>query len=1026
MLQTKTISQPNHFIKIVFIFSIALVSFACNDDTKKNTTNTTSTDTLTEAQKHLPENALKGLTIAEGLEVKPVATEPLLKNPTNIDVDERGRVWVTEAYNYRPAINGNPTNPKGDRIIILEDTNGDGKADSSKVFYQGPEINAPLGVCVLGNKVIVSQSPYVWIFYDDNGDDVADRKEILFQGIGGEQHDHGAHSFTFGPDGKLYFNFGNEGKTLKDKNGKTVLDQDGEEIGPNKYKQGMVFRCDTDGSHVECLGQNFRNPYEVAVDSYGTLWQSDNDDDGNRGVRINYVMQYGNYGYKDEMTGAGWDNNRTNMEDSIPYRHWHLNDPGVVPNLLQTGAGSPTGIVVYEGSLLPAAFHNQIIHSDAGPNVVRSYPVQKNGAGYTASIINILKGEKDQWFRPSDVCIAPDGSLIIADWYDVGVGGHQAGDQIRGRIYRVAPTGADYKIPKEDYSTATGAVAALQNPNLSVRYHAFTALTAMGDKAIPELEKLWSGNDSRMKARAFWVLVKIAGANADKYIQQALKANDADLRIMGLRAALEQNKNVVDAVKQLVNDADVQVRRECALTLRHNKSNEAAALWAKLAAQYDGKDRWYLEALGIGADRQWDAFLTAYISEVKDPLQNNAGKDIVWRARNEAAVPLLAKLASDKNVPLKERLKYFRAFDFHTGPAKTNLLLAMINDGAFHDAAVDKIVLHLLDYKTVTTSAVAQKALKNILTPITDTSDYLELVQRYYVNTENPNLLNLALLKKGNDFGAEAASLLLAHNGSGLVWQVINEKDTSNTINLFTSLGRVGTNRSIDILQSVALSEKYLLPLRKYAAAQIGRSGGGERKVLELLKNKEVPELLIPDVVYGVRGAWEKSIRDEAASYLPNATATAAKKAPAMNDITSLKADVVAGKTVFAAKCALCHAVNKEGSDFGPALSEIGAKYPPEGLLKAIVDPSAGINFGYEGWELKMKDGSTITGIIASKTTSEIELKLPGGNRKQIKTSDIQSKKELKTSMMTEGLYQSMSTQDMANLLGYLSGLKNK
>ena len=239
-------------------------------------------DTLTAAQQRLPSNALKGLVTSEGLETTVMATEPFFRNPTNIDVDDRGRVWVTEAYNYRPNINGNPTNALGDRIMILEDTNGDGKTDTSKVFYQGPELNAPLGICVLGNRVIVSQSPYVWSFYDDNGDDKADRKEILFQGIGGLQHDHGVHAFTFGPDGKLYFNFGNEGKTLRDKNDRPVRDQDGEIIGPEKYRQGMVFRCNPDGSQVEVLGHNFRNPYEVAVDSYGSLWQSDNDDDGNR------------------------------------------------------------------------------------------------------------------------------------------------------------------------------------------------------------------------------------------------------------------------------------------------------------------------------------------------------------------------------------------------------------------------------------------------------------------------------------------------------------------------------------------------------------------------------------------------------------------------------------------------------------------------------------------------------------------------------------------------------------------------
>ena len=281
----------DYYLLLNLLFWGSLIVSCNNPDT--NAVKDIKTDSLTEEQKHLPENALKGLTIADGLEVNAFATEPMLKNPTNIDVDERGRVWVCEAYNYRPAINGNPTNALGDRIMILEDTNGDAVADTAKVFYQGPELNAPLGICVLGNKVIVSQSPYVWAFYDDNGDDKADRKEVMFSGISGEQHDHGVHAFTFGADGKLYFNMGNEGHTLKDKNGKDILDQDGEVIGPKKYKQGMVFRCNTDGSHVECLGSNFRNPYEVAVDSYGTLWQSDNDDDGNRGTRINYVIQYG-------------------------------------------------------------------------------------------------------------------------------------------------------------------------------------------------------------------------------------------------------------------------------------------------------------------------------------------------------------------------------------------------------------------------------------------------------------------------------------------------------------------------------------------------------------------------------------------------------------------------------------------------------------------------------------------------------------------------------------------------------------
>lgn len=1012
---------------LVFALLSAIILASCNNEAGRGEAGA-DTDSLSEAQKHLPENALKSLAVADGLEVTAFATEPMLQNPTNIDVDERGRVWVCEAYNYRPGINGNPTNALGDRIMILEDNNGDGKADTAKVFYQGPELNAPLGICVLGNKAIVSQSPYVWIFYDDNNDDKADRKEILFQGIGGEQHDHGIHAFTFGPDGKLYFNAGNEGKQLLDKNGKPVRDQDGDIIDRKKYKQGMVFRCNADGSQVECLGQNFRNPYEVAVDSYGSLWQSDNDDDGNRGTRINYVMPYGNYGYTDEMTGAGWQANRTNIEDSIPLRHWYLNDPGSVPNLLQTFAGSPTGIIVYEGSLLPAPFQGSMIHCDAGPNVVRSYPVKKNGAGYSAEIVNILKGEKDQWFRPADVCVAPDGSLIIADWYDPGVGGHAAGDQVRGRIYRVAPKGSEYSVPKQDYTTAAGAVAALQNPNLSVRHHAFTVLQQMGAAAIPDLEKLWKNSpDARMKARAFWCLVKMPAVNPQQYIAEAIKDSNADLRITGLRAAVQLNNDVTATIKQLVNDPDPQVRRECAVALHHNKSAEAADLWASLAVQHDGKDRWYLEALGIGADKQWDKFFASYLSKVKDPLQSEASRDIVWRARTDKAVPYIAALAADSMTALNNRLRYFRAFDFNSGPAKSALLVRMIQDNGSNDVALNKLVLRHLDIKTVTQTPAAQKALQEVLHSIAGTDEYLEMVTRYSVKTESPNLLDLAISKHDERLGKNAAGLLLQLGGSKMVWDIVNGTDTTKQNNILESIAGVGSKVSIDMLQTIALSDKYSMELRKKSAGKIGRSWGGEERVLEILKAKKVPSALIPDVVKSVSGAWRGSVRSEAASYLPNdGITTAAKKIVTMREIDALTANADEGKKIFTSICATCHQVNNSGYDFGPKLSEIGSKLPKESLLESILHPSAGIGFGYEGWELKMKDGSTLSGILASKTETDIDLKFPGGSRKQIKTADIKTLTQMKQSMMTEGLQENLSAQDMANLLEYLAGLKKK
>jgi putative membrane-bound dehydrogenase-like protein len=982
---------------------------------------------LSDDDKHDPKYAVGSLNVAPGLEATLFAAEPMLTNPTDIDVDSRGRVWVCEAYNYRPAINGNPTHKEGDRIVILEDTNGDGKADVSKVFYQDPSIESPLGIWVQGNKVIVSDSPNVWVLTDENGDDKADKKELLFTGIGGEQHDHGMHTFVFGPDGKWYFNFGNEGGQLLDKDGNAVTDMvTGKTINKQNFKMGMVFRCDPDGKNVEMLAQNFRNNYEVAVDSYGTLWQSDNDDDGNKGVRINYVMEGGNYGYTDEMTGAGWQANRENVEPEIPRRHWHLNDPGVVPNLLQTGAGSPTGMIVYEGKLLPEVFRNQMIHCDAGPNVVRSYPVQKDGAGYKAEIVNVLEGARDQWFRPADVCVAPDGSLIIADWYDPGVGGHQAGDQNRGRVYRVAPPNSPYTMPKVDLTTTAGAIDALQSPNMSIRYAGWQKLRELDKKAEKSLANLYKSSDNpRMQARALWLLSKLD--KGPKYIETALKSMNPDLRITALRAARELKLDIIPYLKQLVNDPDAQVRRECIIALRRSASTEAPALWAQLASQYDGKDRWYLEALGIGAESNWDSYYTAWVKQLKsDPLANASGRDIVWRARTKESVPLLAKLAGDPSVDLSQRLRYFRAFDFNPGATEKSTALLSILQANSNSTDVTKLALRHLDPAFVKSSPVATTALTKLMKDVYGTPEYIELVTRYEPVSENANLKQLAVKKAMDGMGRDAARQLLKQGGSPLVWEVIDDKDIEAATSMLVALRRIGNKESIDILKRVALDEKRPVALRREATRSLGGSTEGADLVVTLLKSGDIKGDYKKAAVQGVSNDWRKNVRQQAASFLDGGKSAEGKKLPGLNELLALNGDATRGLTTFKNNCSTCHQVNGDGMDFGPKLSEIGSKLPKEGQYLAILHPDAGISFGFEGWDVKFKDGSSMTGIVSSKTETDLQMKFPGGVTQNYKMSDVVSMKQIDSSMMPSGLQEAMSTQELVDLVEYLASLKKK
>jgi putative membrane-bound dehydrogenase-like protein len=980
-------------------------------------------DSLTEEEKRLPENAIRGLKVADGLRLQLFASEPVMTNPTNIDVDDKGRVWVCEAFNYRPAITGNVTKKEGDRILILEDTNGDGISDKSTVFYQGPEIESPLGIWVMDNKAIVSQSPYVWLFTDENGDGKADKKEILLQGIGGTQHDHGMHSFTFGPDGKYYFNFGNEGQTLKDGKGNVIKDKEGKEISLKNYRMGMVFRCNPDMTEFEVLGNNFRNNYEVAVDSYGTMWQSDNDDDGNKGVRINYVMDYGNYGYTDEMTGAGWQANRTNIEPEIPRRHWHLNDPGVVPNLLQTGAGSPCGMVVYEGDLLPEQFRGQMIHADAGPNVVRSYPVVKDGAGYKASITNIVEGVKDQWFRPSDVCVAPDGSLMIADWYDPGVGGHQAGDLNRGRIFRLSPPNTPYNIPTFDYSNTEGALKALANPNLSVRWKAWNALHQSGEKSETALLNLYNTTTNpRLKARAFWLLAK--GTNGAKYVEMAAKDANPDMRCAAVRAARQGCASVIKTVQNLFGEPDAQVRRECALALHHNKSGEMPALWMGLMVEYDGKDRWYLEALGIGADGRWDEVLNT-VKRV-DPsmkLSKDVIHDIYWRSRGEQSARLLGVLASDKTVLLKDRLRYFRAFDFVPSKDKSEVLLNIIKENGAAEPEITPIALRHLDAEFVKNNAEAKSILSKLMGSLQG-KEYLEFAELYQLPSENSRLMDMVFK---NDNSSRAASILLKNTeGVTLFKSILNDKKREvDATKLLTAIRGTGSKTTLDMLQSVAFDKKRSVLMRKAATEALGGSWGGEDLVLDLLKNNKIEKQYIPSAVQGVSRAWRKNVRTEAAQYL-GGTAAVGKKIPAIPDLMKLNGDAKAGVELFKTYCSSCHQINGEGVDYGPKLSEIGSKLPRDGQFLAILYPDAGISFGYEGWDIKMKDGTALRGIVASRTESDWMVKMPDGTLQSYKIKEMVSKKQIDNSLMPSGFHESMTEQQLADLTAYLMTLKKK
>ena len=872
---------------------------------------------------------------------------------------------------------------------------------------------------------------------------------MLFTKAGDPQHDHSTHAFLFGPDGKLYWNVGNTGHRVCDKDGKPIIDIAGFEVNDSgkPYRQGMAFRCNMDGSEFEVLGHNFRNNYELTVDSFGTVWQSDNDDDGNKGVRINYVMEGGNFGYTDEMTGAAWQVPRTNIETEIPLRHWHLNDPGVVPNLIQTGAGSPTGICFYEGTLLPEVFQNQIIHCDAGPNVVRAYPAKKSGAGYTAEMVDILVGTRDNWFRPSDVCVAPDGSLIVADWYDPGVGGHRMGDVDKGRLFRIAPPKSPYTIPKFDVSTVEGAIAGLKNPNLVARYVAWTALHAMAtsnaDKTGPALSAVFeSDSNPRIRARALGVLAKTASFR-QKSIDAAVRDKNPEIRITGLRLARQKlsstdeqthSNGIASILAHLVTDSSIEVRRECALALRLLKHPQKAELWAKLAVQHDGRDRWYLEALGIGAANDWDACLAAAAKEVGNPgtgplFGSAIARDIIWRSRATTSTGLLALLLASDSVSESEAPRYLRALDFQSGPTK-DATLVQLAFGSFNGEAKTKLInteaISRLRNFDITKNPEHRAAMNRILDGVKGQAQFVALVDKFQITDRFPELLALAQRKPDEQLSIDAMRLLLARKQTDLLKNALGSTVGKAAVATATALSNSGDAAAVDLLLPIAKDAKLPSDLRREAIKGAARSKAGAADLVALAESGKFDDSLAPALSAALYGSSFDDVRVAAAKLFPLPPGKDSRPLPPLAELAQLKGNIGNGQRQFATtgKCITCHIVNGEGKEVGPNLSEIGAKLSKQALFESIIFPSAGISHNYESWTIELKNGTTQTGIITSEDSEKLSLK---GNDAIVRTfaiAEIEERTKQKISLMPADLAKLLSQEELTDLVEYLTTLK--
>jgi putative membrane-bound dehydrogenase-like protein len=624
--------------------------------------------------------------LPEGLEIKVWATSPMLFNPANMDVDAQGRIWVAEGINYR---RHSGRSREGDAIRVLQDTDGDGSADSSHVFVREKELECPMGVAVFDNVVLVSNTPnlikYVDVNRDLKFDPAVDTREVFLSGFEQQQHDHSLHSVYAGPDGRWYFSNGNCGALFSDKSGGTfriggaylnnpytgAKSDDG-----HVYVGGFTASIDPSGHGARILGHGYRNSFEGVRNSFGDMYLNDNDDPP--ACRVSHLIEGGFFGFFSADGKRQWRADKRPGQD-IPTAEWRQDDPGSLPAGDVYGGGAPTGMAFYENGALGDKWNGLLLSCETGRNVVFGYLPKPDGAGMklerfnfcTTNTSGVFKGsdfvggkdnmsdERHTLFRPSDVCVGTDGAIYISDWYDKRTGGHQDTDETcSGTIYRITAKGSKATAPKLDLNSVAGQVETLRSPATNVRHAAFVKLKEKGAESAKALGTLLDDKNPFIAARAVWLLAQLGEAGTQR-VRVWLESEEASHRLVALRALRAANPDILDLLSTMAHDASPAVRREVAVAMRDMPAAQSFNILVELAKRYDGKDRSYLEAWGLGCSGKeapvW--------SELKKIMDGNAldwsekFARLTWRLHPvEAVGDLEARATSGKLSPAERRL----------------------------------------------------------------------------------------------------------------------------------------------------------------------------------------------------------------------------------------------------------------------------------------------------------------------------------------------------------------------------------
>lgn len=970
-----------------------------------------------------PTESLKHLVTPVELRPQLFAAEPLIRRPICMAWDERGRLWVAESVDYP-----NDRQPPGqgnDRIVICEDTDGDGVADKITVFAD--HLSIPTGFTFYKDGLIVVQAPETLFLRDRDGDGRADERHVLFRGWGTHDSHAGPSNLHYGLDNWIYGIVGYSGFRG------TV----GGEF--HQFGQGF-FRFKPDGSKLEFLRSTNNNSWGLGFSEEGLLFGSTAN--GNPSVFLGIPNRY----YE---RVRGW---------SAPVLPGIAGNPPIHPitdKIRQVDFHghftAAAGHALYTARSYPRYYWNRTAFvAEPTGHLVATFVLEPVGAGFRARSVWNLLASDDEWTAPIQAEVGPDGQVWVIDWYNYIVQhnptppGYRTGkgnayetplrDKTHGRIYRLVAEQAP-PSPRLDLRRASARhlVQTLRHENMFWRLHAQRLLVERGQQDVmPDLLALV--RDPGVDAlglnpgaiHALWTLHGLGlldGRHAEVTAAAvaALKHRSAGVRRNAV-LVLPAGETALEALAQadLLRDPEPQVRLATLLALADQPASPRAAALLRQALA--------TEAALLHDPQLRDALTSAAAVHIEPFLQQLlAERSPSWVAQ-PAGAALLERLAEH----------YARG---QPSAALPTLLPALAQAPAsLSGPLVQGLARGWPADQNLTLDTAACQALEKLFgqLPAAQRGQLLALCRRWGSPALEKQEVEIKsfLTKQVNDTHlAEAERLSAARQLVALapadisvvrqLLQVLRNPRTSPELarGLLASLEQSDTpglgTALLDVLPNLTPS------VRPAAVPLLLRRPAWTEALLQALEQGRLPladlsaahqQMLLQHPQKALAERARRLLRQ--GGNLPNADRQ--KVIDDLMPLTRQRGDPARGRLVFRNHCAKCHRHSGEGGQVGPDLTGMSV-HPKSHLLVEILDPSRNIEDNYRQYLLTTRDGRVLAGLLASESKTAIELVDAEARHHVILRQDIEDLRATSKSLMPEGFEKQLSAQDLVDLLEFLT-----